>query len=227
MNWNDHSRDILPDHALLAPSGVSWINYTSDTSTMLDKLAQRYASSMRAPAGTAIHDFAANAILMHEKLPKSETAVVKMVKFFMQGKGPKVYNEELINFISTMPKEVIETIIMYVNDCIGYRMDPEVRLVYSYECNGTADAISFDNGLLRISDLKTGDGIVHMEQLFIYAAIFCLEYHFKPKQIKIETRLYQLGNVTEVLDVPAELIESYMNTIVTETKFLQKLRGRE
>lgn len=44
----------------------------------------------------------------------------------------------------------------FVNDAIGYRMDPEVLLYYSDNAFGTADAISFIDGVLRIFDLKTG-----------------------------------------------------------------------
>lgn len=224
MNWNDHSRDMLEEHALLNPSGYSWINYSSEE--MAEKLQKRYVAHMRAPAGTAIHDFAKNCITLKEKLPKQVNNVIKMIKFFMI-QNKTYYSQELIDFIGTLPGHVFDTLIFYVDDCIGFRMDPEKMLVYSESCFGTADAISFDGNILRISDLKTGDGPAHMEQLFIYDALFCLEYHFKPNQIKIENRLYQFGQVQEVLEVPDELVLSYMQTIMTQSKFLQKLRGKE
>ena len=224
MNWNDHSRDILEDHAILNPSGYSWINYKQED--MAEKLTKRYFTAMRAPAGTAIHDFACNCIKLGEKLPKQNNNIIKMIKLFMsQNKTP--YSPELINFIGNLPTHVFESLMLYVNDCIGFKMDPEVKLVYSESCFGTADAISFDGNTLRISDYKSGDGPAHMEQLFIYDAIFCLEYHFKPNQIKIENRLYQFGEVQEVLDVPPELILGYMQIIMTQSKFVQQLRGKE
>ena len=71
-----------------------------------------------------------------------------------------------------------KTIYAYVNDAIGFKMDTEVILYYSDYFFGTADAISFRNGTLRIHDLKTGKvGKIesHLEQLEIYAALFCLE----------------------------------------------------
>lgn len=37
--------------------------------------------------------------------------------------------------------------------------------------------------MLRIHDLKTGISPVHMDQLLIYAALFCLEYKIKPGSI--------------------------------------------
>ena len=57
--------------------------------------------------------------------------------------------------------------------------------------SGTADAISFRNNFLRIHDLKTGTRPVHIEQLEIYAALFCLEYNVDPRKIDVELRLYQ------------------------------------
>ena len=68
------------------------------------------------------------------------------------------------------------TLAMFVNDAIGYHMQPEQVLLYSMPFFfGTADAISFKNNFLRIHDLKTGKTPVHMEQLSIYAALLCLE----------------------------------------------------
>jgi len=84
---------------------------------------------------------------------------------------------------------------MYVNDAIGYRMTPEQVLFYSRNAFGTADAISFRDGLLRIHDLKTGISRVSMIQLEIYAAFFCLEYDVKPNDISIELRIYQSNDV--------------------------------
>ena len=83
------------------------------------------------------------------------------------------------------------TLYQYVNDAIGFKMDTEVVLFYSERFFGTADAISFRNNVLRIHDLKTGKTPVHMEQLMIYAALFCLEYRYKPSEIKMELRIYQ------------------------------------
>ena len=89
-----------------------------------------------------------------------------------------------------------KTLYAYVNDAIGFKMDTEVVLYYSDRFFGTADAISFRNGELRIHDLKTGKTPAKMEQLEIYAALFCLEYHIKPKDINfIELRLYQNDDV--------------------------------
>lgn len=88
------------------------------------------------------------------------------------------------------------TLSMYVNDAIFFKMIPEQPLYYSRNCFGTADAISFEDGLLRIHDLKTGSSPASMMQLEIYASIFCLEYDINPGDIGIELRLYQSDAVT-------------------------------
>ena len=69
-----------------------------------------------------------------------------------------------------------KTLNRYVNDGIGFQMQPEVLLYYSDNCFGTADTISFRKNILRISDYKSGDTPASIKQLMIYAALFCLEY---------------------------------------------------
>lgn len=88
-----------------------------------------------------------------------------------------------------------KTIYAYVNDAIGFKMDTEVVLFYSNRFFGTADSISFKNNFLRIHDLKTGKNPVKMEQLLIYAALFCLEYGQNPEKIEMELRIYQNDEV--------------------------------
>lgn len=86
-----------------------------------------------------------------------------------------------------------QTFNMYVNDAIKFGMDPEVILYYSDNAFGTTDAIKYDpdKKTLRIHDLKTGITPAHMEQLMIYAALFCLEYGEDPFMLDIELRIYQ------------------------------------
>ena len=223
MIYNDHSK-LKDQHALLSPSSsATWINYTKENIT--EKLTNRYFTSLRAPMGTALHDFAANAIELRQKMSsKTQRGLVPMLKLFLKAKD---YPETLINFAGMLPDSVYETLSLYINECIGFRMDPEVILYYSDNCFGTADAISFSNKVLRISDLKTGDMPSHMEQLFTYAALFCLEYHFKPSELKIETRLYQYGAVTEAIDIPPAVIMPIMDQIVLSDKFLKQIKGGE
>lgn len=84
-----------------------------------------------------------------------------------------------------------KTLNMYVNDAIKYNMTPEQILYYSENAFGTADAISFDDNFLRIHDFKSGTIPAHVEQLEIYAALFCLEYSISPFDVKMELRIYQ------------------------------------
>lgn len=114
-----------------------------------------------------------------------------------------------------------KTIYAYVNDAIGYRMDTEVTLYYSDRCFGTADAICFRNNLLRIHDLKTGKIPAKMEQLEIYAALFCLEYKVKPGEIDMELRIYQNDDIL-VHNPTAEDIVPIMDKIIHNDKLLAK-----
>lgn len=120
-----------------------------------------------------------------------------------------------------------ETFNMYVNDAIGFRMTVEQPLVYSDICFGTADAISFNEKkqFLRIHDLKTGETPAHMEQLLIYAALFCLEYRdfIDFSKLQVELRIYQSNDI--LLSNPEVTeIQTIMDIIVRSDKELQKLR---
>lgn len=119
-----------------------------------------------------------------------------------------------------------KTIYAYVNDAIGFKMDTEVVLFYSERFFGTADAICFRDGFLRIHDLKTGKTPVHMDQLEIYAALFCLEYRVKPSDIQIELRIYQNDEV--IVHAPdAKDILEIMDKIVHLDKLLEQIDGEE
>ena len=119
-----------------------------------------------------------------------------------------------------------QTLSTYINDAIGYRMTPEQVLYYSDNCFGTADAISFRDGILRIHDLKTGTIPAHMEQLMIYAALFCLEYRVKPGTIKIELRIYQNDDV-QIFQPEADDILPLMSKIEAYDKIIEKMKQME
>ena len=119
-----------------------------------------------------------------------------------------------------------KTLNMYVNDAIGFKMKPEQVLYYSDNCFGTADAIVFRNNLLRIHDLKTGVTRAHMEQLEIYAALFCLEYNKKPSDIDMELRIYQ-NNEIIVHNPTVEDILPIMDKIISFDKIIDKMKIEE
>lgn len=114
-----------------------------------------------------------------------------------------------------------KTLYQYVNDAIGFGMSTEVVLYYSDRFYGTADAICFRNNMLRIHDLKTGRGPVHLEQLIVYAALFCLEYRIKPESIDIELRIYQNDDIL-VHNPGSDEIREVMDLIVRFDKLLQQ-----
>ncbi len=131
---------------------------------------------------------------------------------------------ETINLGIKQPKSK-KTLYSYVNDAIGFKMDTEVVLFYSERFFGTADAICFRNGKLRIHDLKTGKtgkAEDHIEQLEVYAALFCLEYKIKPGEIGMELRVYKSDQVL-VHKPTAEDILPIMDKIIHLDKLLQKI----
>lgn len=148
-----------------------------------------------------------------------------------------------------------DTLNMYVNDAIGYKMTPEQCLFYSYNCYGTTDAIAYRKNVLRIHDLKTGDVEAHMKQLYIYAALFCLEYgrraselrkkgcddndiaqalgvraneiHFEPEKMNdIILRIYQFNEVKEEHADPQE-VRNLMDIIIAHDRVLNNLKAEE
>lgn len=116
-----------------------------------------------------------------------------------------------------------QTLNLYVNDCIGYRMTPEQTLFYSPNCYGTADAIGFRQMRLRISDLKTGLNQASIKQLEVYSALFCLEYEVKPVDIEMELRIYQNDEVQIFEGDPIE-VTRIMSKIVDFDRRINELR---
>lgn len=119
-----------------------------------------------------------------------------------------------------------KTIYSYINDAIGFKMSTEVVLYYSDRFFGTADTISFRDNFLRIHDLKTGITPVKMEQLEVYAALFCLEYKVRPGDIEIELRIYQNDEI-QYAHPTVERISYIMDHIVHSDKLLSKIDYEE
>lgn len=132
---------------------------------------------------------------------------------------------DLITHRIRLPKNK-EAFNAYVNDCIGYGMTPEVTLKYSYNCYGTADAISFSRNLLRIFDLKNGKTKPSMKQLEIYMAIFCLEYDEDPAKIKNDLRIYQKDQPVLCHQADPEDIYFIMSKIRSSDDILNNLKGK-
>lgn len=96
----------------------------------------------------------------------------------------------------------------YVNDAIGFKMIPEKVLCYG-NLFGTTDAICYNEKthFLRIHDLKTGISKVHEDQLRVYAALFFLEYGFRPEDGEIELRFYQRNDILTENPAPEKIRE--------------------
>jgi len=147
------------------------------------------------------------------------------VRFLAAQKGTRLhaFASECIKLDQKLPSRTKKTLNLYVNDAIGFKMDTEVGLKYSENCFGTVDAISFRNHWLRIHDLKTGITPAHMEQLDIYAALFCLEYEINPRDIRITLCLYQLDEVL-ISEPEPEYILSVMGKIIMFDKQIERLK---
>lgn len=162
----------------------------------------------------------------------SEEKIVETYSNFLAAqKGTELHEfaAQCIRLGQKLPKQQ-KTLNMYVNDAIGYKMTPEQILYYSDNCFGTADAILFRKNLLRIHDYKSGVVPAHMEQLLIYAALFCLEYGpimgFKPSDIEMELRIYQSNEV--LYHTPqADEIVPIMDQIITFDKIITRIREQE
>jgi hypothetical protein len=162
-----------------------------------EKLVKRLATAKAAARGTSLHKLAAHAITEGVQL---------------------------------MPNG--STISMYVNDAIKYGMEPERTLFFSLDCYGTADAIGFEMydvpdgnvlGYLRIFDLKTGVIVCSVEQLYIYAAVFCLEYGYKPYEIEGELRIYQ-NDAIDCYEIDRVVLTEIMSTIMAHQRVIDEYR---
>lgn len=156
-----------------------------------------------------------------EKLAESYSSFMAAQK----GTVLHAFAKDCIKLGQKLPKSQ-KTLNMYVNDAIGYKMIPEQVLYFSDNCFGTADTISFKNDILRIHDLKTGKVLAHMEQLEIYAALFCLEYHKRPSEIDIELRIYQNDDVNIYIPT-AEDIVPIMDKIIVFDKIINNIKEME
>jgi hypothetical protein len=141
-------------------------------------------------------------------------------------KGTRLHEiaKELILMKINLVKNT-KTLNLYVNDAIGFKMTPELVLYYSENCFGTADAIHFDmkKMILRIHDLKNGITPAKMEQLMVYAALFCLEYDIRPSTIQILLRIYQNDEYVEYEPTLEEIID-IMDTIVTQDRIIEQIK---
>lgn len=127
-----------------------------------------------------------------------------------------------INLRQKLPRSK-RTLNSYVNDSINLSMRAEQPLFYSENCFGTADAIAFKKDILTIHDFKSGVVPAHIEQLEIYAALFCLEYKIKPSDIHINLKIYQNDEIL-FHDPEADEIAPIMDKIITFDQIIKNIQ---
>ena len=210
MQWNDHHQ-LEGKHAFLGASNFHWINWTDSI------FENRYYSQFSTIIGTTIHELAHDCILNRTKINKHDKHLVELSLY--HAFVPKDAYD---------PNAILENLIPFVNDAIGYHMSSEILLYYNSYCFGTCDAILFNekDKILRMHDLKTGTTTAHFEQLLIYAALFCLEYHKNPRHFTTELRIYQNFEISVNTPDPSE-IESFMELIQNRSQLISTYLERE
>lgn len=211
--YNDH-RKLEGKHAYLGCSQSSWEN--RDDEHLISMYYSRYAADI----GTAVHKFAQDCIVNKIKLNKNDK---HMLDYYLQVIWPAL-SGTIIPKGAYDSKLLIETVALFVNDAIGFRLDSEVILAYDELYSfGTSDAFGVDekNKIIRVHDLKTGlHPVLKMDQLLLYAAQYCLEYKKNPKDYSFELRIYQGAQILEAYP-PSEEVEKHMKHIVYATNLLR------
>jgi len=205
MEWNRHP-ELVNRHTFLSPSKYAFLRKTDE------ELVSSYYSSFASDIGTATHAFAADCIKLRHELDETDWRHLEFE--LLRKKFPREAFD--LDFI-------FPTVYRYVNDSVARNMDPEVGLMYCDLCGGTADAISFRRKRLLIHDLKTGTTPAKIDQLMGYAALFFLEYGYKPESTHTELRIYQAGDIFVCEPKPDEVRE-VMEAIVHACSVLQNLK---
>lgn len=209
--YNDH-RKLEGKHAYIGCSQSSWESRNDE------QLVSMYYSKFASEIGTAIHELAQDCINNKIKLRKTDDHLIdyQLQVYWFKKTGIRIpkgaYDSRML----------IETVALFVNDALGFRMDSEVILAYDETYSyGTSDAFICDERTktIRVHDLKTGIHPVKMTQLLLYAAQYCLEYKKNPKDYKFELRVYQGGEIIEYFPMGAE-VEEHMQKIVYATTVL-------
>ena len=212
FHFNDHSRDVPSGaHAILSPSKYTWTNYDSPEN-LTNLVYAAYAQEI----GTLLHRLAEAAIKYRVRIPKVASRPIILLWLLANGipRGIIDVDKYVSNFVA------------YVNDAIGFDMSPEVVLKYSDNAFGTADAIRFNEKKmhLRNHDYKSGVTKPSLRQLEIYAALFCLEYNIKPRDLQIELRIYWQDEIVTGLPTPADIVP-LIDLIREDDKFINNLKG--
>lgn len=203
--------DLEGKHARLSASSWRWLN--DDENTLIKRMCSQYATDI----GTILHNIAYKHIKHRVKMNKYDK---KNVMLELLTSGIPAFVVDTINL-----DDMFDNLMTYVNDGVGFKMQPEVVLRYSDNFFGTTDAIAYfeKERFLRIHDYKSGTTPAHIEQLLIYTALFCLEYRMKPSEFDTELRIYQNNEILHHEPTPDEIMP-VIDTIVNFDNFIVKTK---
>ena len=219
------SNGISRQHALFSPSQPAWLNYSAE------EFQERLIGKFRPGVGTAIHDWAFTQIKLGQKQTGSNRELQKDIKTYIfqtyfdyRTNDISLDGALLLKALKYISPEVLSTVKNYINDAVGFMMEPEVEVRYSENFFGTTDAILYKDNFLRIHDLKTGTMPAHIEQLLIYAALYSLQHRIDPFKIQSELRIYQNDTIL-VANPTGEDIRPVMDKIIECDKIMTKFIG--
>lgn len=225
MNSNENL-NLKGQHALFSPSQPSWLNYdTTDTNEFIWKFIGKFRSNL----GTEIHGWAASQIELGQKVTSVKEAIKDIKsyiynKYYSEKYGLSDYGSMLLRCFIYIPYDVISTVRTYINDAVGFKMKTEQVIYYSEYFFGTCDAIKVDKNLIRIHDLKTGSMSADMNQLIVYASLYCLSKDIDPYKIPIELRIYQSDDIL-ILNPTGDEIVPVMDKITKLNNLCMKFKG--
>lgn len=178
MQFNRHP-DLAGKHAFMSASKYSWIRYDEE------KIIETFMNSMTAQRGTELHAFAAEAIRLGIRLPRTQATLNMYVNDALSYRmKPEVMLVATPNAFGT-------------TDTISFRRER-----------------GHDKTVLRLHDLKNGVNKTSVNQLEIYAAFFCLEYGIKPHEIDMELRIYQNDYVQVYIPEPGDILHIMDKTML-------------
>ena len=190
MRFKPHF-DLQGRHAFLSASKSYWLNYDDHKLTLVHK------SDQAARRGSELHEWAAQAIKLKQRLPRNKKTINQ-------------YVNDAIGF--RMKPEVVlwySDIAFGTADTISFNKDPDTERM-----------------TLRIHDLKNGTTKASFRQLELYVVFFCLEYNVDPFDIDIELRIYQNDEMTPHIPDP-NVIKDYMERTVHAEALIMQLRLEE
>lgn len=187
MNFNAHG-ELTGRHATLSPSSYHWINYTDE------KLEIWFNNRLEAARGTALHEFAHQAITLGIKLPRSPKTI-------------NMYVNDAIGF-----RMESEQLLYYSDNCFGtadaIRFEPKKLSLRIHDLkNGISPA--------SMHQLEVYAALFCLE--------YGIEYGFRPGDLDIELRIYQNDEI-EIFVPELDDIIRIMDRIVVFSRRIDQMK---